>query len=378
MTSKEFLGFIDRIIDAEADALPRPEKLKDPSRRNIIFGAGVYAYVLCEHLIQLGIPIAGFAVNSEFCTSDSYMDMPLFSLEKLDGEKNSIRLILGVAHHPPVAAKLKILGFEIHAIDVPDFLNPGKKFLDSAFLESEKERLVEVFCGLEDELSKRTFCLFLEAKLMQDPSVLEPVVQMDHLYFPSNEFQLGNREVLVDVGGFDGDSLRDFHRITKGNYSRIFSFEPFAESYEKLRKTVHALGSERIEIYSCAVWSEETKLKLGTTKYFIDNKIDPDGKLEVEAYPLDDLLADRNCRITRMKLDINGAELAALQGAAKIIRSDRPTIATKVQTAADVIAVPTLLKTISSKQSIYLRQRTSVSMNLVLYSNCEVEERWKP
>ena len=55
------------------------------------------------------------------------------------------------------------------------------------------------------------------------------------IYFTKENFPRKKQEVLLDVGGYNGDSIKDLHIITSGNYNHIISLEPFPKMFKDLK-----------------------------------------------------------------------------------------------------------------------------------------------
>ena len=123
---------------------------------------------------------------------------------------------------------------------VPDFLNIPYPFIDYKFLKKYIQKFYKAYNLLEDDFSKKTYISFINSKLNEDVKFLMPVVKKDHLYFPSSEFQISNKENLLDIGGFNGDTIRDFVNICGRNFNSIISLEPLYETHLELRNYNYA------------------------------------------------------------------------------------------------------------------------------------------
>ena len=327
-----------------------------------IYGAGVYAYVVYNYLQARGISVKGFCVDAEFLSGNSQNGLPLSGFE--DALASNASFVCGMASYPSVVTRLKARGVHVHLIDVPDFLNIPHQFLDWDFLRENESNLDKSYELLEDKLSKETYIASLNSKLNGDPCFLEPVVRLDHLYF-CDDLALSGDESFLDVGGFDGDSIRDFLKITKGKCKRIVSLEPFQQNLVKLQDAITKLVPERGKAIGKGAWNQRESLSFQVSKGLIDSRVSEGGKCTIEVDKIDDLISDS---ISIIKMDINGAEYQAVQGAAKTIMNNRPRLAVKMHVKEDFYRLPILLKKIAPDIRLYLRQRNSMSMMLVLYA----------
>ena len=146
-------------------------------------------------------------------------------------------------------------------------------------------------------------------------------------YFPEDVVRLKNDERFVDCGAFDGDTLRDFLVVSQGQFERYWALEPDPMNFAKLQSYVGTLGgpvAERITVSPVAASNRREKLRFAADAN-ASSTLDPEGGVEVQGERLDVLLG--GCRPTFVKMDIEGAELAALEGCGDILSQARPTIA---------------------------------------------------
>lgn len=113
--------------------------------------------------------------------------------------------------------------------------------------------------------------------------------------------------------------------------------------------------SEKITIYNAGVWKENGTSSYGkmasSDSFSIFN---PRETVTADTVRLDDVLGDR--RITLLKMDIEGAEKAALEGAEKLIKSQRPKLAVCVyHRIEDLWEIPIMLKNWVPEYSISIR-----------------------
>ena len=119
-------------------------------------------------------------------------------------------------------------------------------------------------------------------------------------------------EVFVDAGAYDGDTIRTLFARTPGKGSEVIAFEPDPLNFAKLNRYIDALPNKvkgRIELHSLGLGSKRETVFFdgsGTSAATVAAAGVP-----VAIAPLDELLGDR--RATYLKMDIEGAELDALE-----------------------------------------------------------------
>ena len=362
---------LDKIIKSKKNYTDETiKKLKHSNKKLIIYGAGVYSYVLTNYLKAKGIKIFKKVVDESFIQSDNLFGIEVISINDILEDIDDYNIVIGFTNYPQAIKKLKKYGFKnIFVIDVPNFLNIPQTFMDYSFVSENKEDFEKAYNFFEDELSKRTFIGEINTKLSGDLSHIFNNTKIDHLYFTKKNFTKKKNEILLDVGGFTGDTVKDFHYITNGNYSHIISLEPFPKIFHELKKTINTLQiNDRCTPVQIGAWNKKDILSFNNTEMDIDSKIELHGNSKINVNTIDSILSDINLSITYMKLDINGAEYNALKGASETISKKRPFIAVKMHVKEDFFRLPILLKKIAPKIKLKLRQRNYMSMMLVLYA----------
>jgi FkbM family methyltransferase len=131
-------------------------------------------------------------------------------------------------------------------------------------------------------------------------------------------------DVVIDGGGAWGDTALYFaHAAGPQGRVRTFEFEP--ANLERLRANL-GLNPElaaRVEIDERALWHASGE-RLAIVPFGPGTKIAAGGELDVPSAAIDDLGLER---VDFIKLDIEGAELAALRGARATLVRDRPRLA---------------------------------------------------
>jgi len=110
-----------------------------------------------------------------------------------------------------------------------------------------------------------------------------------------------------------------------GEKGRVYAFEPEPTNYSLLLKNIELNGYSNVVAVQKAVSDVKGKVKFfldsrDTGAHTIYQSGDRKKYIEIEAVTLDDFLKDENHRVNVIKMDIEGAELAALSGMQQIIR----------------------------------------------------------
>lgn len=131
------------------------------------------------------------------------------------------------------------------------------------------------------------------------------------------------------------------------------------------------LGNSRdFEIIEKALWSETTELSIdakGNCATSVTENNDGNGQQKIGAVALDNILSDRE--VTFIKMDIEGAEVAALHGAARIISEQKPRLAISIyHRPEDIWEIPGTILCYNPDYKFYLRHYSFSDYDTVLYA----------
>ena len=79
---------------------------------------------------------------------------------------------------------------------------------------------------LADQRSRDVLDAVLAFRQTLDPLKLAGIVNNDDLYAPEGLIEFSDREVYVDGGSYDGDTIRTFIDRVGGRFNEIYAFEP--------------------------------------------------------------------------------------------------------------------------------------------------------
>src|SRR5262249_13868358 len=144
------------------------------------------------------------------------------------------------------------------------------------------------------------------------------------IYFPADLCPLVADEVFVDCGAFDGDTIDSFLKQQTLGFKKIIAFEPDPASFAKLTEKVAYLQTrDRIVLHKAATGAANGPVAFtgdGTPAASMGA-----GPIEVDCIKLDDVLKDEFP--TYIKMDVEGAELDAIEGAYQTIKRHSPVLA---------------------------------------------------
>jgi FkbM family methyltransferase len=275
----------------------------------------------------------------------------------------------------PIKQKLMGLGCRNVASFLPLYWKHPDQFLPE-YVYDLPHKVIEAADAIRmawqlfnDQESRREYLAQLCWRL--DPEFDQiPIPTTHEIYFPPDLITLHNREVFVDCGAYIGDTVRSFIQHTDGRFEKLFTFEPDPSNFKTLTEYIASLPAEmaqRIQPSNLALGSHSTLLHF-EAHGAASSSISHTGELVVRSEPLDSIL--RSESPTYIKMDIEGAEIDALQGAVGKIREHLPMLAISAYHRQDHLwNIPLMIHSISTSYEFYLRRYTPwVLDDLVLYA----------
>ena len=325
----------------------------------ILYGAGSLSSFLLDRLCAQNINVE--------CFCDTYRcgvhasGLPIITPEALEESFPDARIVIASdLHSLPIASTLNEVGHRGRIFKFVDVLN---------LFSCSLRELVPHFEGYEwvynvfsDSISKEVVLESIRTRLLGVPMSPSRFSQ----YFEMNVCPLTGSEVFVDCGCFIGDTIEELIRLTNGSYSHIYGFEPDKTSFEKA--LLNLAKYKRITVANCGIWNTADTVRFSSKGSSI-SKFSEDGDAAVITVRLDEFFADRQ-KPTFIKMDIEGAELNAIDGASEIIRSCNPKLAICVyHHVADMYLIPQRILQLNPKYTMKLRHYSNWYAETVCYAN---------
>lgn len=236
-----------------------------------------------------------------------------------------------------------------------------------SYLESEKAKIDLALSLMSDRESIRTYLSCIKAHLLRR---YEDCVETD---YPSQYFDAGvplkkGFSWFVDCGAYTGDCL-DAVLSRCGSIQTYIAFEPIQDNFAALSQKVNQCGQSihHSYLFPCGV-TDQTGMAHFTLEASAST-MSAQGESTLPIMTLDDAL--KQVPVTFLKMDIEGAETAALRGAAHLIREQAPDLAISVYHAANHFwDIPCLIHEMNPDYKFYLRAHTPATLESVLYCTC--------
>ncbi len=341
---------VTKLLEEELDIQIEIEKAGIPDKPIVVYGAGYYG----QSAVNL-LTVNGFDVIA-VCDSDLRKQGRMFSGFRICSIEDVTRryddfvvLIASDFYYAEIFAHLqKSIPHERILNDIiTEFLRFGC-FKRNGFL-------TELYQALADERSREVLRLILKGRATTETTYYHEAFSGDQ-YF--NELTVvGDEEYLVDGGASIGDTVEKFVKATNGRYGKIYSFEPFEEAFARLEQVkARHNHDERIALFKAGLSDYNGKAAGKQFQNSSANRLD--GPCEDDQNALDVVTIDSTIddKVTFIKLDVEGSELAALRGARQTILRYKPKLAISIyHKPEDIIAIPRYIMELGIDYTYYIR-----------------------
>lgn len=328
---------------------PLIENLKNTDKPILLYGMGNGADMIIKVLESYGISYEDTFASDGFVRGHSFHGKRVLSFSEAKEKYGDFVIIVTFAVHDDKTMNfISELSdnFELYAptVSVVD----GGPFTYEFFMENEEnfKRAYDMLC---DEKSKEDFINILRFKLSGDVKYLLKA-HSEKMKLYEDVLPLSDNESIVDLGAYDGDTIREFLTVTGGKYKNIIALEPDEKNFRKLERKTEGLGN--LVRLNLGAWDKEETL-------FFAKKSGRNSRLEKTGIPVnfnsvDNIVTEE---VTFIKMDIEGAELKALEGAKNTVAKYKPKLyVCAYHRNEDMFALPFKIKELYEGYKIYFRQ----------------------
>ncbi len=330
------------------------DRLKETSKPIVLYGMGDGAQKIIDKMNELNIPLADIFASDEFVRGHSFNGIRVKKYSEIESLYDDFFILIGFAvDYDSMLNRLFELDsrHETAAPDVPLF---GDGVFDLDFVEKNKDKIEKVYSLLADEWSKKVYANIINYKISGKISYLKEI-STDRVEDLKEIFEFTDNEDYLDLGAYDGDTIKEFSALTNGQFNSITALEPDEKNFRKLSLATES--DPRITCIRKAVWNEETVLRFNN-RAGRNSSLKDDGRVEVPATSIDSLSPDG---FSFIKMDVEGAETQALLGGKRVITQCKPKLfISAYHRNEDIFELPLLLLSLRDDYKIFFRKHPYV------------------
>lgn len=290
--------------------------LKKENKPIVVYGMGSGAEKIIATLNEFGLEVSDIFASDEFVRGHSFLGYKVFKYSEVCEKYSDFNVVLAFATHlDGVLENIRRINSQ-HKVFAPDVPVAGSGLFTKEYVLQNIDRFENVYNHLADDESKKVYVDIINFKISgKIDYLIDSFADKDDIY--REILRLNDNESILDLGAYDGDTIREFVGFTNGKYNKIIALEPDRKNFKKLVKNTDTMNN--IELYNMAAWDKRDTL-IFSGKAGRNSKLSSEGT-PIEAISVDELI---NEKITMIKMDIEGAELKALNGAENTIKRYLP------------------------------------------------------
>ncbi len=321
--------------------------LKEIRRPILLYGMGNGADKILDELTRRGIAASGVFASDGFARHNLFrgFEVTSYSEAKVRFGEMTVLVAFGT-QRPEVMALIEKVAAENEVL-IPDVPVVGEGIFDRAYAAGHEKELRAVYGMLADERSKEVFRHLVEYKLT---GRLEPLIRAR---CPREEawalLSLTDHEDYLDLGAYTGDTILSFLEEVEG-YRSVIGVEPDGRNFRRLRENTAGLAN--CAIYNVAIGEAPGEMAFSAGKGRGNARGGKERVVRCES--VDHLLQGR--AVSFLKMDVEGQERAAIEGAKETICRCRPKmLISAYHRTEDLFAIPLQVKEIYPGYRLYLR-----------------------
>lgn len=287
------------------------------------------------------------------------------------GKTEKFHVIITAGEGTAIMRQLRNLGIDERYISIFDTSQICGEISNRDFIIMHENKISEVFGLLSDTASKEVLLGLLNYRLTLDFAQLSNIFDPDEeQYFAQDLIRFSGEEVFLDAGTYDGETVKEYIKRCNDRYKKIICFEADNNNVGLIKQNFLNWGVHDFEIYTVGLWNEETTLHFDAIGSG-SGRISDEGKTEIVANSIDNVL--QGMRVDFIKMDIEGAEYRALQGAVKAIDVWKPTLAISIyHYPNDIFEIPLFIHQVCPEYKFYMRHYRQFSgQETILYAIAE-------
>lgn len=368
------MGILEELKDLEIK-----ENLADELKRQniplVMWGAGEIADEVSYYLKKNDINLADVFVDDAYYFENmSFNGKSVLPVSTLEEKYTQVNVIMGCSNYE----KIKYLEQLTVVNEVFYLFSCNYGIYEKTPLSEIEENIDEfekVGCIFADNSSYQNYLAFLKTRVSGNNSYIFDLFQQESNFFNNDVFKVDGNEVFLDIGAYDGDTIRLFLRENGGKYQHIYALEPDEINRKRLENYIKESGLQNVNVSGSAAWKEKGELhfvandngQLSSLVFSGSNKIEGT-KSGIKAETLDEMFS-YNKNITLIKINYLEGVKEALQGARNILREHKPKLAVSVGfDCKNIRYIPLLIREINPDYKLYLRYNRGTISALTCYA----------
>lgn len=328
------------------------DRLKAEKRPIFIYGMGDGALKIMSVFKAKGITLSGIFASDDFVRGHYFEGFKVHKLSEVEAMVSDFVVVLAfAAGYQEIVNKIYNIASR-HTLFVPDVPVAGGGLFTYEYCMENKEKIRKVYDSLADDYSRKVYANIINFKISGKIEYLSAVTTAKSEIY-KKIIKPNTNEVYVDLGAYNGDTIRELLEFTHGKYNSIYALEPDRKNFKKLNKFVD--GMKNVHALNNAAWCIDTELPFAS-KAGRQSAITANVTTMIEARSVDSILAGKPA--TLIKMDVEGFEREAIWGVSSTICRYSPKLMVSLyHRNEDIFELPLLIKMLNPDYKLYIRHQ---------------------
>lgn len=322
----------------------------------VLYGTGDAADTLISLMEKRGIRISGVFVSDEFVRESTFHSFKVLSYARARHIFGEMAVVMGYGTQKrDVIERVKKIAEE-NEFYLPSLLldDEGNPF-ESSYWERNKEDFLFFRSSLTDERSREIFDGIISFRLSGNIFRILPHEEDEEVSWSNITYSPDT--TFVDVGAYDGDTIKRFLKLSEGKYKKIIGVEPDERSCKKALRNLE--GVENVTLYN-EILSDKEEVVTFISGKGRGNTTGKGRGGERKTTTLDIILSGEEPGI--IKIDAEGDEEKILEGGRETIGRYKPSLILSVYHRIDDF--PRLLRKLKDINPSYSKFTLRLSHSL--------------
>lgn len=333
---------------------------KIPFKNILIFGASQRGEIIKEIFQEYGIAVLGFIDNLPEKQGTTFCGLNVHSLRDSIGSFPNAAVYIASSHYHAIGAQLLAKGIsDYYATPLSSF------YFYPLLMKKYSSHIERVYSILQDDESKDIYASITKCYIIGDDGYLK------HSLYPQYfhpEVHPQNGDIVIDGGAYTGDTIQSFMKYAE--CKQIIALEPSPNNFSKLSKNTQ-IYSQKLTCLNKGLWNQPDTINfIQHPETPAGNHVAVYGNTIIEVVSIDRLMVDLGLHgVNLIKMDIEGSELKALEGAKKSIKEFKPRLQISIyHNMEDLWSIPLFIHKLQPQYRFFVGHHSHDAHESILYA----------
>jgi FkbM family methyltransferase len=330
------------------------EKLALETRPIFIYGMGDGAEKILTAFSRFNIRAEGVFASDDFVRGHYFAGFKVMKYSEVELKYGDFVIVLAFGSSDEEIIERVRKMSQQHTLYIPDVPVVGSGLFTYDYCLENAEKIQAVYDMLEDEYSRKVYAAIINFKISGNMKYIdEAATSKAEIYREIIKPNL--YESYVDLGAYNGDTVKEMLSLTKDRYVSIYAVEPDRKNFRKLCRSTE--DKKHIKAYNAVSWCCDTQIPF-STKAGRQSSVSSSGE-PIDAKSVDSIL--EGSQATLIKMDVEGCEREAIWGSVRTIKRYKPRLMIALyHRNEDIFELPLLVKKLNPGYKCYIRHQTYI------------------